>query len=206
MTDEERKDEEQPTIPEVLPVLPLRDIVIFPFMIVPLYVSRDKSIKAVDQALAENRMILLAAQKNQDEDDPGPNDIYPVGTAALIMRMLKLPDGRIRVLVQGLSRARTVAYEKGLEHLQASIETVSDPELTEEGSLEVEALMRNVKAALEQSQNLGKPISPEVVVIANNMEEAGRLADLTASNLDLKVEGAPVSYTHLTLPTIQHWC
>ena len=112
MTDEERKDEEQPTIPEVLPVLPLRDIVIFPFMIVPLYVSRDKSIKAVDQALAENRMILLAAQKNQDEDDPGPDDIYPVGTAALIMRMLKLPDGRIRVLVQGLSRARTVAYEE----------------------------------------------------------------------------------------------
>ncbi len=190
MTDEERKDEEQPTIPEVLPVLPLRDIVIFPFMIVPLYVSRDQSIKAVDQALAENRMILLAAQKNQDEDDPGPDDIYPVGTAALIMRMLKLPDGRIRVLVQGLSRARTVAYEEGLDHLQASIETVSDPELTEEGSLEVEALMRNVKAALEQSQNLGKPISPEVVVIANNMEEAGRLADLTASNLDLKVEGA----------------
>ena len=188
---EERKDEEQPQIPEVLPVLPLRDIVIFPFMIVPLYVSRDKSIKAVDQALAENRMILLAAQKSQDEDDPTPDDIYGVGTVALIMRMLKLPDGRIRVLVQGLSRARTVAYEEGHGHLQARIETVSDPELTEEGSLEVEALMRNVKGALEQSQNLGKPISPEVVVIANNMDEAGRLADLTASNLDtLKVEGA----------------
>jgi ATP-dependent Lon protease len=187
---EERKDEEQPQIPEVLPVLPLRDIVIFPFMIVPLYVSRDKSIKAVDQALAENRMILLAAQKSQDEEEPGPEDIYGVGTAALIMRMLKLPDGRIRVLVQGLSRARTVSYEMGLPYLQARIETVSDPELTEAGSLEIEALMRNVKAALEQSQNLGKPISPEVVVIANNMEEAGRLADLTASNLDLKVEGA----------------
>ena len=101
---EEPKDEDQPKIPEVLPVLPLRDIVIFPFMIVPLYVSRDRSIKAVDQALAENRMILLAAQKKQDEDDPGPDDIYPVGTAALIMRMLKLPDGRIRVLVQGVGR------------------------------------------------------------------------------------------------------
>jgi ATP-dependent Lon protease len=111
---EERKDEEQPQIPEVLPVLPLRDIVIFPFMIVPLYVSRDKSIKAVDQALAENRMILLAAQKSQDEEDPGPEDIYSVGTVALIMRMLKLPDGRIRVLVQGLSRARTLSYEMGL--------------------------------------------------------------------------------------------
>jgi ATP-dependent Lon protease len=187
---EERKDEDQPTIPEVLPVLPLRDIVIFPFMIVPLYVSRDRSIKAVDQALAENRMILLAAQKSQDEDEPTPGDIYPVGTVALIMRMLKLPDGRIRVLVQGLSRARTVSYDEGLPHLQAKIETVAEPQLTEEGSLEIEALMRNVKAALERSQNLGKPISPEVVVIANNMEEAGRLADLTASNLDLKVEGA----------------
>src|SRR6266705_4239646 len=100
------KDEEPAKIPEVLPVLPLRDIVIFPFMIVPLYVSRERSIKAVDQALAENRMILLAAQKKQDEEDPGPGDIYPVGTVALIMRMLKLPDGRIRVLVQGISRAR----------------------------------------------------------------------------------------------------
>ena len=108
MTDEPKKEkeEETPKIPEVLPVLPLRDIVIFPFMIVPLYVSRDRSIKAVDQALAENRMILLAAQKKQEEEDPGPDDIYPVGTVALIMRMLKLPDGRIRVLVQGISRAR----------------------------------------------------------------------------------------------------
>ena len=181
--------EETPKVPEVLPVLPLRDIVIFPFMIVPLYVSRDRSIRAVDQALAENRMILLAAQKKQDEDDPGAEDIYPVGTAALIMRMLKLPDGRIRVLVQGLSRARIISYDAGLPHLQAHVETVAEPE-SARGSLEVEAMMRNVKAALEKSQNLGKPISPEVIVIANNMEEPGRLADLTASNLDLKVEGA----------------
>jgi ATP-dependent Lon protease len=187
---EERKDEDQPKIPDVLPVLPLRDIVIFPFMIVPLYVSRDRSIKAVDQALAENRMILLAAQKKQDEDEPGPDDIHGVGTVALIMRMLKLPDGRIRVLVQGLSRARILSYDEDLPHLQAHIETVSEPEPTEASSLEIEALMRNVKAALERSQNLGKPISPEVIVIANNMEEAGRLADLTASNLDLKVDGA----------------
>ncbi len=186
---EERKDEEQPKIPDVLPVLPLRDIVIFPFMIVPLYVSREKSIKAVDQALAENRMILLAAQRKQDEDDPGADDVYSVGTVALIMRMLKLPDGRIRVLVQGLSRARIVSFDEGLPHMQARIEVVSEPE-SEKGSLEVEALMRNVKAALEKSQNLGKPISPEVIVIANNMDEPGRLADLSASNLDLKVEGA----------------
>jgi ATP-dependent Lon protease len=190
MTEEIKKEEETPKIPDVLPVLPLRDIVIFPFMIVPLYVSRDRSIKAVDHALGENRMILLAAQKKQEEEDPGPEDIYPVGTVALIMRMLKLPDGRIRVLVQGIGRARIGSYEEGLTHLQARIETITEPEVKEKGSLELEALMRNVKAALEKSTNLGKPISAEVIVIATNMDEPGRLADLTASNLDLKVEGA----------------
>jgi ATP-dependent Lon protease len=189
MSDELKKDDEPAKIPEVLPVLPLRDIVIFPFMIVPLYVSRDRSIKAVDQALADNRMILLVAQKRQDDEDPGPEDVYQVGTVALIMRMLKLPDGRIRVLVQGIGRARINSFEEGHAHLQARVEPVVEPEVTEKG-LEVEALMRNVKAALEKSANLGKPISPEVIVIATNMEEPGRLADLTASNLDLKVEGA----------------
>ncbi|MET0553127.1 MAG: LON peptidase substrate-binding domain-containing protein, partial [Vicinamibacteria bacterium] len=122
MSEEQKKDEEPPKIPDTLPVLPLRDIVIFPFMIVPLYVSRDRSIKAVDQALADNRMILLAAQKRQDDEDPGHDDIYPVGTVALIMRMLKLPDGRIRVLVQGIGRARITGFEDGHPHLQAKVE------------------------------------------------------------------------------------
>src|SRR5262245_51275505 len=158
-------------------------------MIVPLYVSRERSIKAVDQALADNRMILLAAQKRQDDEDPSGDDIYPVGTVALIMRMLKLPDGRIRVLVQGIGRARITGFEEGHAHLQAKVEPVAEGEVKDK-NLEVEALMRNVKAALEKSANLGKPISPEVIVIATNMEEPGRLADLTASNLDLKVEGA----------------
>src|SRR5512142_1406272 len=111
MTDGLRKDDEPVKIPETLPVLPLRDIVIFPFMIVPLYVSRERSIKAVDHALADNRMILLAAQKEQEDEEPGPDDIHAVGTAAVIMRMLKLPDGRIRVLVQGVSRARIESYD-----------------------------------------------------------------------------------------------
>ena len=189
MTEEGRRDDDVVRIPEVLPVLPLRDIVIFPFMIVPLYVSRDRSIKAVDQALADNRMILLAAQKRQEDEDPQHEDVFTMGTVALIMRMLKLPDGRIRVLVQGVGRARIVSFEEGHPHMQARIESVAEGEATEKG-LEVEALMRNVKAALEKSTNLGKPISPEVIVIATNMEEPGRLADLTASNLDLKVEGA----------------
>src|SRR3970282_129710 len=94
-----KETQESPQIPEYLPVLPLRDIVIFPFMIVPLYVSRERSIKAVDQALADQRMIRLAPQREQEKEDPAPEDVYGVGTVALIMRMLKLPDGRIRVLV-----------------------------------------------------------------------------------------------------------
>src|SRR5512134_3591927 len=189
MTEELRKDDAPVKIPDSLPVLPLRDIVIFPFMIVPLYVSRERSIKAVDQALADNRMILLAAQKRQDDEDPTGDDIYPVGTVSLIMRMLKLPDGRIRVLVQGIGRARITGFDEGHPHLHARVEPVTEGEVKEK-NLEVEALMRNVKAALEKSANLGKPISPEVIVIATNMEEPGRLADLAASNLDLKVEGA----------------
>src|SRR4249919_1660791 len=97
--------DQQLQIPNELPVLPLRDIVIYPFMIVPLFVSREKSIRAVDEALGENRMILLASQIDLDKEEPTAEDLYKVGTAAVIMRMLKLPDGRIRILVQGLARA-----------------------------------------------------------------------------------------------------
>ena len=149
MSEETKDEDQQPRVPDVLPVLPLRDIVIFPFMIVPLYVSRDRSIRAVDQALAENRMILLAAQKKQDEDDPGAEDIYPVGTAALIMRMLKLPDGRIRVLVQGLSRARIVSFDEGLPHLQAHVETVAEPESARGSASNLDLKVEGAQAILE---------------------------------------------------------
>ncbi|MEE9263665.1 MAG: LON peptidase substrate-binding domain-containing protein, partial [Vicinamibacteria bacterium] len=176
-------------IPDTLPVLPLRDIVIFPFMIVPLYVSRDKSIKAVDSALAENRMILLLAQRDQEKEDPEPDDLYRMGTVAVIMRMLKLPDGRIRVLVQGMHRAVIEEFSHADPFFQARLSTVKESEW-ESDSLELEALMRNVKGALEKSANLGKAISPEVMVIAANLEDPGRLADLAVSNLDLKVDGA----------------
>src|SRR4026209_455107 len=98
--------DQQLQIPNELPVLPLRDIVIYPFMIVPLFVSREKSIRAVDEALGEHRMILLTCQKDLDKEEPQQDDLYKVGTVAVIMRMLKLPDGRIRILVQGVSRAR----------------------------------------------------------------------------------------------------
>ena len=104
-------EEQQLQIPGELPLLPLRDIVIYPFMIVPLFVSREKSIRAVDEALGENRMILLASQKDLDKEEPTGEDLYGIGTVAVIMRMLKLPDGRIRILVQGLARAQVESVE-----------------------------------------------------------------------------------------------
>src|SRR5439155_225429 len=189
---EERKliegGDEQVKIPELLPVLPLRDIVIFPYMIVPLFVSRERSIRAVDQALAENRMIMLVAQRDIDKEEPAAADLFNVGTAAIIMRMLKLPDGRIRILVQGLSRAKINYVDEAANYLQARIEPLQEPEAG--SSLEVEALMRNVRGSLEKSVNLGKNISPEVMAIVANLDDPARLADLSASNLELKVEEA----------------
>ncbi len=181
--------EQQLQIPNELPVLPLRDIVIYPFMIVPLFVSRDKSIRAVDEALGENRMILLASQKDLDKEEPGGEDLYQIGTVAVIMRMLKLPDGRIRILVQGLARARIESVEVAGEYLRAHLQVVQETS-TPERSLEVEALIRNVRASMEKAANLGKNISPEVMAIIANLDDAGRLADLSASNLELKVEDA----------------
>jgi ATP-dependent Lon protease len=181
--------EQQLQIPESLPVLPLRDIVIYPFMIVPLFVSREKSIRAVDEALGENRMIFLVSQRDLDKEEPSSEDLYTTGTVAVIMRMLKLPDGRIRILVQGLSRAHVESVEDTGEFLKARLASL-DETGTSERSLEVEALVRNVRASMERATNLGKNISPEVMAIVSSLDDAGRLADLAASNLELKVEDA----------------
>jgi ATP-dependent Lon protease len=181
--------EQQLQIPESLPVLPLRDIVIYPFMIVPLFVSREKSIRAVDEALGENRMIFLVSQRDLDKEEPAGEDLYTAGTVAVIMRMLKLPDGRIRILVQGLSRAHVESVEDTGEFLRAKLSAL-DETSTSERSLEVEALVRNVRASMERATNLGKNISPEVMAIVSSLDDAGRLADLAASNLELKVEDA----------------
>lgn len=182
-------NEQQLQIPNELPVLPLRDIVIYPFMIVPLFVSREKSIRAVDEALGENRMILLASQRDLDKEEPAADDLYKVGTAAVIMRMLKLPDGRIRILVQGLARAEVESVNTSGEYIRARLQVMQEV-LPPERSLEVEALIRNVRASMEKAINLGKNISPEVMAIIANLDDAGRLADLSASNLELKVDDA----------------
>src|SRR2546422_10510994 len=149
--------EPQMQIPGELPLLPLRDIVIYPFMIVPLFVSRERSIRAVDEALGEQRMILLDCQKDLDKEEPQQDDLYKVGTVAVIMRMLKLPDGRIRILVQGISRAHVEAVDSGGDCLHARLRVMEEV-LAPERSLEVEALMRNVRGLMEKAANLGKNI------------------------------------------------
>src|SRR3954470_4904071 len=173
-------------IPDVLPVLPLKDTVVFPYIILPLSVGRDKSVLAVDRALSESRVIMLVAQRDAVTDNPGEADLFEVGTAAVIMRMLKLPDGRIRILVQGLARARVQHISQMEPYLQAKIERIEEPRPAAP-SLEIEALVRSVKESMDRAVSLGKGISAEVMVIAANLEDPGRLGDLAASNLELKL-------------------
>ena len=189
MEKKEKAEEQQVKIPKTLPVLPLRDTIVFPYIISPLSVAREMSIKAIDHSLSENRMILLVAQKDKSDDDPAVQDLYRVGTVSIIMRMLKLPDNRIRILVQGVARAFIDEFLTGGPFLKARL-NVPHEKIAEEKPLEKEALMRNVKHALERTASLGKNIPSEVMVIANNLEDAGRLADLAASNLELKIDDA----------------
>src|SRR5215469_6146184 len=186
---EQTPEQQQITIPDVLPVLPLPDVVMFPYMIAPLFVNRERSAKAVDQALAENRMILLVAQKNPNVDDPKAEDLHDFGTVAIIMRMLKLPDGRVRILVQGFSRAKVESFDESKAYITAKVQPKTETQVTPI-TPEIEALIRNVKSSLEKMVSLGKNISTDLVAIASNLDDAGRLADLVASNLDLKVDKA----------------
>ena len=182
-------EQQQVKIPDVLPVLPMPDIVVFPYMIVPLFVNRERSAKAVDQALSENRMILLVSQKDPNVDDPKTVDLHDFGTVSVIMRMLKLPDGRVRILVQGFSRAKVEYFDESKPYTTAKVEPKTEPQVIAD-SPELEAIIRNVKSSLEKMVSLGKNISPDLVAIAGNLDDPGRLSDLVASNLDLKVDKA----------------
>ncbi|MFQ5350172.1 MAG: endopeptidase La [Thermoanaerobaculia bacterium] len=177
---------ESAKLPDIMPVLPLKDVVTYPFIILPLSIGREKSVRAVDQALAEHRVLMLLTQSSPLLDDPGEDDLPRFGTAATIMRMLKLPDGRLRILVQGVSRARVEHFSQSEPFLLAKVRPVEE-QLPEESRLEIQALVRSVKENLDHAVNLGKSISPEVMIIAANLEDPGRLADLAASNLELEV-------------------
>ncbi len=175
---------------ERLPLLPIRDIVVYPFMILPLFVGRESSIQAVDHALGEtDRLILLASQKDITAETPSPSEIYDLGTVAMIMRMRKLPDGRIKILVQGLFKARITDFEQSEPYFVTKVAKVEDTSV-EEGNVAIMALMRNIREQLERVITLGKVLSPDILMVLEDIQDPGRLADLVASNLNLHVAEA----------------
>ncbi len=183
------EDADRLDIPENIPVLVLRDIVVFPYMIVPLYVGRVKSKRAVDNALNSDRMILLLTQKDAAVENPKMDEMYKMGTVALIVRMLKLPDGRMRVLAQGISRAKVKLIKDNGKVRVAKISVIEDKE-PKRLAIKDKAIIKNVREKFEQTAKLGKQIPNEIFVIAENIKEPGKLADIIASNLDLKLENS----------------
>lgn len=190
MKDEkEIPEEEKISIPATIPVLLVRDIVFFPFMAQPLFVGREKSKKAIDQSLSIHRLILLLTQKDPSIEEPGIEEIYQMGTVGMILRMLKLPDGRIRIFIQGLTRAKVESFNMTDPYFEANISLVQDEEYDKE-SMEVVALMKSVRTSFEKAINLGKQLPAEFMILISNIEDPGRLADITSANLELKVPEA----------------
>ncbi|WP_309086582.1 endopeptidase La [Chelativorans sp.] len=168
----------------MFPVLPLRDIVVFPHMIVPLFVGREKSIKALEEVMGAEKQVLLATQMNAADDDPDPSAIYDVGTLANVLQLLKLPDGTVKVLVEGASRARITGFTERQDFHEARAVALPEPE---EDEVEIEALARSVVADFENYVKLNKKISPEVVGATSQIEDYSKLADTVASHLAIKI-------------------
>jgi ATP-dependent Lon protease len=180
--------ETAPEIPSILPLLPVRDIVIFPYMTLPLFVGREGSIAAVEEALAHDRHIFLATQKDPSVEEPKVEDLYRTGTVAMIMRMLKLPDGRLKILIQGVVKGRILEFLESRPSVRVRIDRIVEPP-PKEGSLEVEALMRASREKIEKILSL-KNMPVEILMVTENISNPGVLADLVASNLRLKIEEA----------------
>src|SRR5438477_6904712 len=166
------------------PVLPLRDIVVFPHMIVPLFVGREKSVKALEDVMKEDKQILLVTQKNAAQDDPTSADIYSVGTIGTVLQLLKLPDGTVKVLVEGGQRARVQRFAENEAFFQAYAEVITEKAGEQQ---ELEALARTAVSQFEQYIKLNKKIPPEVLVSINQIEDPSKLADTIASHLALKI-------------------
>jgi ATP-dependent Lon protease len=173
-------------IPDQLPMMAVRDVVIFNYMIIPLFVGRPGSIEAVNEALNSNKLLMLVTQRDATKDNPSTEELYDVGMVCMIMRTLKLPDGRLKVLVQAMSKARVTKYLRTEPSYQVSVEVVEDEE-GGEITVEVEALMRTVRDQTEKIMSLRGILSADLMMIINNIEDPGRLADLVGSNLRLKI-------------------
>jgi ATP-dependent Lon protease len=182
-------EEEYPgdTIPTILPMMPLRDVVIFNDMLLPLFVGREKSVKAVEEAVSKDRFLLVVTQKESGLENPKPEEIYEVGTVSRILRMLKLPDGRLKALVQGVSKARIIKYVRKKTSYRVKVELINDPPIPEM-TIKTEALMRNVRENSEKILALRGELTGDVVPILESIEDPGKLADLVASNLRLKID------------------
>ncbi|HSG66837.1 MAG TPA: LON peptidase substrate-binding domain-containing protein, partial [Gammaproteobacteria bacterium] len=170
----------------VIPVLPLRDVVVFPHMVIPLFVGRDKSIRALDEALGSDKQILLVAQQSAEIDDPGVDDIYKIGTVATVLQLLKLPDGTVKVLVEGERRAFIRGYTGIDPHFIAEVSLV-----TESGGLEEresEVLLRSALGMFDQYVKLNKKIPPEILTSLQGIDDLGHLADTIAAHMTLKLE------------------
>jgi ATP-dependent Lon protease len=175
-------------IPSALPLLPVRDAVVFPSMILPLYVGRDLSSHAVETALEGDRLLVLVAQRDPEVEDPGPEDLYAVGTVGMVMRIMQLPEGRMKVLVQGLAKVRVVNVLRTEPHIDVQVEEVpAEPGVP--WTVEVEALLRAVRAKVEELLAL-RHLPPEIASVVAGVEDPGRMADLVASNLRLRVAEA----------------
>src|SRR2546429_7651283 len=170
------------------PVLPLRDIVVFPHMIVPLFVGREKSIRALEEVMKNDALILLATQKNASDDDPSPDSIYEVGTLASVLQLLKLPDGTVKVLVEGAQRAKVVKYTDCSEYYVAEAVALGD---TMGECVEAKALARSVTTEFESYVKLNKRVPPEAGGIVQPIEDYAQLAHTRAPHLALKVPRRP---------------
>lgn len=181
------EDDATVEIPTILPLLPVRDIVIFSDMLLPLFIGREKSIRAVEEAVSKDGYLLLATQKDPTIEDPNTDEIFSMGTVSRVLRILKLPDGHVKALVQGLTKARILNYIRKRSVYRVKIEIITENPV-QEINLKIEALMRNVKEHAERIMELRGEMSGDVGTILQSIEEPGKLADLVASNLNLKIQ------------------
>ena len=179
-------------IPEVLPLMEVRDVVVFNYMIIPLFVGRDSSVEAVNEALSQQKLLMLVTQKDPTTDEPGPEDLYQVGMVVQIMRTLKLPDNRLKVLVQALSKTRIKKTLQTKPCYRVELELVHEPELGEH-SVKTEALMRAIREQMEKIMSLRGHLSADLMMVINNIEEPGRLADLVGANSENSVLSLGIS-------------
>jgi len=179
-----------PTMPvtaltEPMPVLPLRDVVVYPHMVIPLFVGREKSILALEQAMKVDKQVLLLAQKQADVDEPAAKDLYDVGTIATILQLLKLPDGTVKVLVEGVERASVTGLQQ-TEYFTAVATPLIDGERYDEREMDV--LVRSVVSQFEQYVKLNRKVPPEILTSLAGIEQPGRLADTVAAHMSLKLD------------------